>query len=84
MSSLIEQLKAMHDERRPPSRKQAALIERLLGKDTLTPAQAAALVEADDLESLTGGREGTASALIDILLERSGKGKKGASAKTAP
>lgn len=66
-SALIEELTRLRDERRPPSRKQMALIERLREEADLSETEAAALVDEPDLESLTGGRDGTASALIDRL-----------------
>ncbi len=69
-SALIEELKTLRDERRPPSRKQVGLIERLRTEAGLSEAEAAALIGEEDLEGLTGGREGTASALIDALLAR--------------
>ncbi len=69
-SSLIDQLKTLHDERRPPSRKQLGLIKRLLDKAEMTAEEAAKLVEVENLDALTGGRQGSASALIDVLLER--------------
>ena len=68
-SALIEELSSLRDERRPPSRKQLGLIERLRGEAGLSEGEAAALVDEPDLEGLTGGREGSASALIDKLLE---------------
>ncbi len=71
-SSLIDDLRRLRDERRPPSRKQLALIERLRKDAGLTEAQTAELIDEPDLEGLTGGREGTASALIDRLLEVTG------------
>jgi hypothetical protein len=76
-SALIEELAQLRDERRPPSPKQLGLIERLRKEAGLTEAEAAAMVDEPDLEGLTGGREGSASALIDRLLEETGKGKKG-------
>ena len=75
-SALIEELSTLRDERRPPSRKQVALIERLRTEAGLTETEAAALISEEDLSALTGGREGSASALIDALLERAGKAGK--------
>lgn len=72
-SALIEELSTLRDERRPPSRKQIGLIERLRAEAGLSETEAAALVDEPDLEGLTGGREGTASALIDKLLELQAK-----------
>ena len=82
-SSLIDQLKTMHDERRPPSRKQLALIGRLLEKAEKTEADAARMVDVEAFEDLTGGREGTASALIDQLMEMTKKKKGDKEAKKA-
>jgi DNA topoisomerase I len=67
-SALIEELGALREERRPPSRKQLGLIERLRGEAGLSETEAAALIGESDLEGLTGGREGSASVLIDRLL----------------
>ncbi|MEX2471191.1 MAG: type IA DNA topoisomerase [Gemmatimonadota bacterium] len=72
-SALIEELSTLRDERRPPSRKQIGLIERLRAEAGLSEPEAAALVDEPDMEGLTGGREGTASALIDKLLELQAK-----------
>src|SRR5690606_2296300 len=71
-SALIEELSALRDERRPPSRKQIGKIEGLMKEAGLSASQAAALVGEPDLDGLTGGREGSASALIDRLLEITG------------
>ncbi|TVQ92690.1 MAG: hypothetical protein EA397_05910 [Deltaproteobacteria bacterium] len=73
MSAAIDAVQQLHDERRPPSRKQVALIERLREKAGLSPTQAAALAGLQDLTELTGGREGSASTVIDALLEKTGK-----------
>ncbi|TVP78211.1 MAG: hypothetical protein EA352_02400 [Gemmatimonadales bacterium] len=78
-SALIEELATLRDERRPPSRKQVALIERLQKELELSDDDAAALVEESSLDELTGGREGSASRLIDLLLERSRATKAAAS-----
>jgi DNA topoisomerase I len=75
-SALIEELKALADERRPPSKAQRKFLSALLDESGLSEAEAAALVGEADLGGLTGGRDGTASALIDALRERT-SGKKG-------
>lgn len=75
-SALIDELGTLRDERRPPSRKQVALIERLRGELELSEEDAAALIDEETLDELTGGREGTASGLIDLLLEKAGDRKK--------
>lgn len=72
-SALIEELSTLRDERRPPSRKQIGLIERLRAEAGLSETEVAALVDEPDMEGLTGGSEGTASALIDKLLELQAK-----------
>lgn len=69
-SEVIDELQRIHDERRPPSAKQRRYLESLIEKAGLSEAEAVALVDAGSLDDLTGGREGTASALIDQLSER--------------
>lgn len=69
-SALIEALLERHAERQPPSTKQLRYLHSLREKLGLSEAEAAALIGASDLEGLTGGREGTASALIDALNAR--------------
>ena len=73
-SAALDELRRVHDERRPPSAKQQRFVADLVKQAGLTPEAAAALVGAKSLEELTGGREGTASALIDLLqeMERNG------------
>lgn len=80
-SELISILKVKMDEERPPSPKQLGLVRSLANKLTLTEADAAGLVGATDFASLTGGRTGTASALIDALRA---KEKAAKAAVTAP
>jgi DNA topoisomerase-1 len=69
-STLIEELKRLHDERRPASAAQRRFIESLLEETGVPEEEAAALVEVESLDELTGGREGSASALIDLLQAR--------------
>jgi hypothetical protein len=69
-SEVIDELQRITDERRPPSAKQRRFIEGLMEETETSEAEAAALVEVESLDDLTGGREGTASALIDRLTER--------------
>jgi DNA topoisomerase IA len=76
-SALIEELKSLADERRPPSKAQRDLVAALLEKAGLSETKGAALIGESDLEGLTGGRDGTASALIDALQEHIGKGERG-------
>ncbi len=66
-SELVTLLKAKLDEERPPSPKQLGLIRSLASKASLQEADAAAMVGASDFTQLTGGRSGSASALIDAL-----------------
>jgi hypothetical protein len=69
-SEVIDELQALYDERRPPSAKQRRFIEGLIEKVGIAEAEAAAMVDAVSLDDLTGGREGSASALIDALTAR--------------
>ncbi|MBT8335885.1 MAG: hypothetical protein KJO11_04725, partial [Gemmatimonadetes bacterium] len=69
-SEVIDALQAIYDERRPPSAKQRRYVDNLIEKLGLAEDAAAALVGVESLEELTGGREGSASALIDQLSER--------------
>jgi len=69
-SEVIDELQRITDERRPPSAKQRRFIEGLMKETGTSEEEAAALVELESLDDLTGGREGTASALIDELTER--------------
>lgn len=69
-SAVLDELKALYDERRPPSAKQRRFIEGLLEETGTSEEEAAALVGVDSLEDLTGGSEGTASELIDQLSAR--------------
>lgn len=72
-SAAIDELQRLHDERRPPSKKQRRYVEDLVKRAGLSQADAAALVKAESLDDLTGGAKGTASALIDALEERTEK-----------
>lgn len=69
-SEVIDELQTLYDERRPPSAKQRRFIEGLIEKVGIPEPEAAALVDAGSLDDLTGGREGSASALIDALTAR--------------
>lgn len=80
-SELIGILKVKMDNERPPSPKQLGVIRSLAKKLDLKEADAAGLVDASDFDSLTGGRTGTASALIDALRA---KQKEAAAAAAAP
>jgi len=77
-SALIEHLKVAQSESRAPTPKQLRWIADLAKKADLDEAGACALVQQTSYEDLTGSREGTASALIDALLERTKAAAKGA------
>jgi len=77
-SEIIEQLKTRLDEERPPSEKQLRWIEDLLEETETTRDEAAEMVDLDSFDDLTGGKDGTASALIDALLEITRREKAGA------
>ncbi len=66
-SALIEHLSEQVDNDRPMSSRQERLVKRLVAKAELDEAGACALVGASTNEQLTGGRDGSASALIDRL-----------------
>jgi DNA topoisomerase-1 len=69
-SAAIDALQSVYDERRPASARQRRFIDSLLDDAGLGADEAAALVGAASLDELTGGPDGTASALIDALRER--------------
>jgi len=83
-SELIGLLKTKVDEELPASPKQQGLIRSLAKKLGLEEADAAALVEAPDFAALTGGRSGTASALIDALRARERAAKAAAAEAPTP
>ena len=66
-SAAIEELKALLEERRPPSAKQRRFIESLLKDTGISEEEAARRVGLASLDELTGGSEGSASELIDLL-----------------
>lgn len=70
VSALIDHLKEHVDLSRTPSDKQLHLVESLSRKLGLEEPEACALVGCARFEELTGGRGGTASALIDALKAR--------------
>jgi len=70
VSALIDHLKEQVDLSRTPSDKQLRLVESLGRKLALDESEACALVGCARFEELTGGRGGTASALIDLLKAR--------------
>jgi DNA topoisomerase-1 len=69
-SRVIDELQRLHDERQPPSAKQRRYIDSLRDDAGISEEEAAKLVGLGSLEELTGGREGSASRLIDELLQR--------------
>ncbi|MFO7893679.1 MAG: type IA DNA topoisomerase [Longimicrobiales bacterium] len=69
-SAAIDELRRLHDERRPASAKQRRFIEDLIEEAGIPEQEALALVDADSLDELTGGKDGTASALIDALQQQ--------------
>jgi DNA topoisomerase-1 len=72
-SAVIDELRRLHDERRPPSAAQRRFVASLIEEAGIPEGEAARLVGAESLDELTGGKEGTASALIDALQERAEK-----------
>ena len=76
-SAVIDELQRLHDERMPPSTRQRRFVDGLCEQLGLTGEEAAALVGLASLEELTGGREGSASELIEILKARVEEEKKG-------
>jgi DNA-binding MarR family transcriptional regulator len=71
ISELIDRLQEENPGSGPPaSEKQLAFIETLAEEQGLDESEAAGLVDATDFSELTGGRDGTASALIEELRER--------------
>ncbi|HSM61905.1 MAG TPA: DNA topoisomerase, partial [Longimicrobiales bacterium] len=66
-SAAIEELKVLVEERRPPSAKQRRFIESLLKDTGISEEEAARRVGLSSLDELTGGSEGSASELIDLL-----------------
>ncbi len=75
-SAVIDDLQQLHDERRPPSAAQRRFIESLIDEADIPEQEAAALVGVQSLEELTGGKDGTASQLIDALQERTGAARR--------
>ncbi|HUG41313.1 MAG TPA: type IA DNA topoisomerase [Longimicrobiales bacterium] len=73
-SAALDELRRVYEERRPPSAKQRRFIDDLLKQTGVSEEEAAAMVGVASLDELTGGSEGTASALIDQLQEMGGKG----------
>ncbi len=69
-SAAIDELRRVYDERKPASARQRRFIDDLVSEAGLSPTEAARLVGAESLDELTGGAEGTASALIDELQKR--------------
>ncbi len=72
-SAAIDALRQLHDERQPASAKQRRYIADLVGDAGLSQAEAFALVDVASMDDLTGGREGSASRLIEELKTRVAK-----------
>ena len=73
-TALIDHLKALQAEKRLPSARQLRWIADLAGKAGLDEAGACAMVGLGSYAELTGGKGGTAGALIDALRTRSKDG----------
>jgi DNA topoisomerase-1 len=69
-SAVIDELQRLYDERKPASAAQRRFIASLMKEAGIEEKDAAGLVGVESLEELTGGKDGSASALIDILQER--------------
>ena len=69
-SRVIEDLNRLRDERKPPSARQRLYIDGLLEATAITGEDAAVLIGLSSIDQLTGGRHGTASALIEVLNKR--------------
>ena len=83
-SKLIEQLRPLAQEApKPASEKQLNLVKKLVAKAEISETEACALVDVKSFSELTGGRDGSASKLITILIKRTGgSGKKGKTKKS--
>ena len=65
---IIEELNNSSDGNVPPSDKQVALIIRLSDKNKVDLSQMLSDLGHNDIDDLTGGRDGTASKLINDLI----------------
>ena len=65
---IIEELNNSNDGNIPPSEKQMALIIRLVDKNSVDLEPMLTELGHNDLDELTGGRDGTASSLINKLI----------------
>ena len=82
VGALIEQLQPLTEDMDvPASEKQVGFIKRLAERAKLDEPAACALVDGESYAALTGGREGTASALINALQERTAGQPRAASPK---
>ena len=83
-SKLIEQLRPVAQAApNPACEKQLNLIQKLGAKAELSETEACALVDVKSFSELAGGRDGSASKLITILIKRTGgSGKKGKTKKS--
>ena len=66
---IIEELNNSDNGDIPPSEKQMTLILRLVDKNKVDLDRLLASKDLQDLEELTGGRDGTASAVINELIQ---------------
>ena len=66
-SRVIDDLLRIHEDRKPPTVKQRRFIDSLLESTSISAKEAATMVQLDSLDNLTGGSDGTASALIERL-----------------
>jgi hypothetical protein len=57
----------IHEDRKPPTVRQRRFIDSLLESTSISAEEAATMVHLDSLDHLTGGSDGTASALIERL-----------------
>ena len=81
---MIEQLRPLAQEApKPASEKQLNLVNKLVTRAEISETEACALVDVKSFSELTGGRDGSASKLITILIKRTGgSGKKGKTKKS--
>jgi DNA-binding MarR family transcriptional regulator len=78
-SRVIDDLQRLKDERRPASGRQRRYVDDLVAEAGLSEGEAAGLVGLTSLDELTGGRQGSASALIEALKARVGEAAAAAS-----
>ena len=82
MREIIDAILSDHPQsERPASAKQMAFVTRLCDEVEISEADACALVGLAEIKELTGGREGSANALIELLLTRRDSTPRGPSEK---